>query len=115
MTWNPGGGGRPRGPGAPDLEDLVERTLREGRARLKRLFPGGFGGSRGFALIAGVLLVVWLLTGLYIVDPDEQGVELLFSAWDGTTEGPGLHYHLPVPIDFVPRDVRIAEVVSHRF
>jgi regulator of protease activity HflC (stomatin/prohibitin superfamily) len=34
------------------------------------------------------------------VQPDEQGVVLRFGKWVDTVE-PGLHYHLPYPIDRV--------------
>lgn len=99
MSWNPGGNGRgPRGPRPPDLEELLEQTLREGRERLRRVLPGGMGGSRGIVLILGVLVALWLASGFYIVDPDEQGLEFVFGKWDGATLGPGPHYHWPVPI-----------------
>ena len=43
-------------------------------------------------------LVVWLLSGAFIVQPDEQGVVLRFGALARTTP-PGIHYHLPWPIE----------------
>ncbi|MBD5552776.1 MAG: FtsH protease activity modulator HflK [Desulfovibrio sp.] len=49
-------------------------------------------------LLAGVFL--WLLTGIYIVNPDEQGVVLRFGKYDRTV-GPGPHYALPEPIEEV--------------
>lgn len=54
-----------------------------------------------FILLA--LLVIggiWLLTGIYIVNPDEQGVVLRFGKYDRTVE-PGPHYALPAPIETV--------------
>ncbi|UCE85187.1 MAG: FtsH protease activity modulator HflK [Deltaproteobacteria bacterium] len=101
MTWNPGGNGRPggpRGPRPPDLDALVEQALRESRERLRRMLPGGFGGSRGILLILLVLVGLWLVSGFYTVGPEEQGVELYFGRWTGVTRDPGLHYHLPIPI-----------------
>ncbi len=53
---------------------------------------------RGWALLAGLVVTVWLSTGFYKVQPDEQGVVLRFGAWVATTT-PGLHFHLPWPID----------------
>ena len=53
---------------------------------------------RGWALLAGLALVVWLSTGFYKVQPDEQGVVLRFGAWIDTTQ-PGLHFHWPWPVD----------------
>ena len=34
----------------------------------------------------------------YRVEPDEQGVELLFGKWNNQTTQPGLHYFFPTPI-----------------
>ncbi len=48
------------------------------------------------------LLILWLLSGIYIVRPDEQGVVRRFGKVVGTTE-PGPHYHLPRPIEKVDK------------
>ena len=56
--------------------------------------------GRGLLLIAGLLAVAWVASGVYKVQPDEQGVVLRFGRWLDTTE-PGLHYHLPYPIETV--------------
>ena len=53
-------------------------------------------------VIAPLLLLIWILSGLYIVEPDEQGVVKSFGKWTRTTE-PGLHYHLPYPIETVKK------------
>lgn len=45
-----------------------------------------------------IVVGVWLLTGWYIVDPDEQGVILRFGKYDRTV-GPGPHYAFPYPIE----------------
>ena len=55
---------------------------------------------RGWALLGGLALAIWLSTGFYKVQPDEQGVVLRFGAWVGTTTS-GLHFHLPWPIESV--------------
>ena len=49
-------------------------------------------------LILGVLLALWLLSGVYKVDTDEQAVILRFGKYRDIAE-PGLHYHLPAPIE----------------
>jgi len=46
------------------------------------------------------LVVVWLLTGIYIVNPDEQGIVLRFGKYV-RTEGPGPHFAWPMPIETV--------------
>jgi len=47
-----------------------------------------------------VLLILWLLTGIYIIGPDEQGVVRRFGKVVRITE-PGPHYRLPTPIEKV--------------
>ncbi|MGP1397066.1 MAG: FtsH protease activity modulator HflK [Inquilinaceae bacterium] len=90
--WGRGGGG----PTPPDLEDM----LRRGQDRFRRFVPGGFGGSRGLILIGLVILVIWLLSGIYRVQPDEEGVVLRFGEYVRSAP-PGLHYHMPAPIETV--------------
>ena len=50
--------------------------------------------------VALVLVLLWLASGLYQVQPNEEGVVLRFGAYHETTM-PGLHYHLPYPIENV--------------
>ncbi len=69
------------------------------REFLQFLQPPRF-GSRGWALAGALALAVWLSTGIYKVQPDEQGVALRFGRWTETTD-PGLHFHLPWPVDSV--------------
>ncbi len=59
-------------------------------------FPGG----KALGLVAGAGLLLWLLSGIYIVNPDEQGVVLRFGEYN-RTEGPGPHYAWPIPIESV--------------
>ena len=74
---------------------------------------GGFGrgGNRGIVLIVAAAAALWLASGFYRVQPDEQGVVLRFGAFDRTTL-PGLNYHLPWPIESVlrPQVTRINRV-----
>ncbi len=109
MPWNNQGDGRSggngggpwgqsgqRGPQPPNLEDL----LRQGKDRFKRALPSGVGGGRGLTLILLIAIAVWGVSGFYRVQPDEQGVVLRFGAFVETT-APGLHYHLPAPVERV--------------
>ena len=103
-------GGGPRGPGGgptpPDVDELIARA----QAFLRGLLPPGLGGGRGgrghfsggnaLSLLLVLLLGVWLLSGFYRVEPDEQGVVMRFGAYSRTTF-PGLNYHLPWPIESV--------------
>ena len=57
--------------------------------------------------VAIAVVVVWLLSGFYSVQPNEEGIELRFGAYTESTT-PGLHYHLPYPIETV-RKVNITQ------
>lgn len=94
MSWNPlAGDGTPLDEGV-DLDDLI-RLAKGKLQRLSRL-PGF--GRRGLLLMGALSAVAWGLTGIYKVQPDEQGVVLRFGKWVDTTE-PGLHVHLPYPME----------------
>ena len=109
--WGTGGGGGqgPWGAGGrpPDLEDI----LRKGQDRVKRFLPGGFGSGRSLVFIALVGFALWLATGFYRVEPDEQGIALIFGkVWKQTNAG--LNYNLPAPIGevFTPKVTRVNRV-----
>lgn len=105
--WGKRGGGND---GPPDLDEVVKN--------LQRKFAGMFGGkgggnntqppegnnnkagSIGAGLIAAIILLVWLLSGIYIVEPAERGVVLRFGQYSHTAM-PGPHWHFPYPIDKV--------------
>jgi membrane protease subunit HflK len=78
---------------------------------MKRFMPGGVGGGRGLLLIMVLVVAVWLGSGFYTVEPDEQGVELVFGEWISTTQ-PGLNYNLPAPIGqvYTPKVTRVNRV-----
>ena len=56
--------------------------------------------SIGVLPIAGIALVLWLLTGIYIVGPDEVGVVQTFGKYSRAAQS-GLNYHFPYPIETV--------------
>lgn len=102
MSWNESGNGKdPWGRKQGQPTDL-DKIAKEWQNRLSKLFGGkSVGGGTGsvFALL-GVLLVFWALTGFYRVDEAERGVVQRFGAHTETTT-PGLHWHLPFPIEVV--------------
>jgi membrane protease subunit HflK len=53
-------------------------------------------------LVVPLLLVIWLLSGIYIVRPGEEGVVRRFGKVVRITE-PGPHYKLPSPIEKVDK------------
>jgi membrane protease subunit HflK len=125
--WGRGGGGqngtdesrndngRGRRPtaqeGPPDLEEL----WRDLNRRLNRLFgrgkraddgePGRFGGLRpsgrgagaGAIVIVFALLVVWSLTGIFIVKEGQVGVLTTFGRYSGTRPA-GFQWRMPWPV-----------------
>ena len=96
--WGSGGGGSPFGGGgkAPEFDDV----LKQGKEQFSRMVPGGFGSRKSLTLLLLVVVALWLLSGFYRVNPQQQGVVLRFGEWVSTTS-PGLHYHLPYPIESV--------------
>ncbi|MBA3588278.1 FtsH protease activity modulator HflK [Methylibium sp.] len=106
------GGGRNDGP--PDLDEL----WRDFNRRLSGMFGGkgdgglqnGSGGSSGgdrgppdmksagigAGLIAGVVLLIWLGSGFFIVQEGQQGVVLSFGRYSHTVEA-GFQWRMPYP------------------
>jgi membrane protease subunit HflK len=113
MAWNDpqwgNSGNRNKNSGPPDLDELWRRI----NQRLNGLFgkkDTGGGGGEGFSpeglpgggnlvgLLIGVLTLVWVASGFYIVDTGQRGVVLRFGKYVETTE-PGPRWHLPWPIE----------------
>jgi membrane protease subunit HflK len=123
MAWNePGGdnrdpwGGRGGSEGPPDLDEVV-RKLRD---RMNRLFGGGGGGkgkgtvpSISLGFIAVLLLVVWALSGIYLIQPAERGVVLRLGTFKALT-GPGPHWYMRFIESVEKVDVDRVRTVSHR-
>ena len=126
MAWNESGNGknpwdRGRNDGPPDLDKIV----RDWQQRLNAFLRGGRGGPRSaggptgpsgggpmVAIIGILLVVVWILSGFYTVDEAARGVVTRFGKYEATTD-PGLHLHLPWPIERVER-INISEVVPFK-
>ncbi len=121
MAWNEPGGnnkdpwGSRGNQGPPDLDEVVRKM----QNKLGGLFGGGKGGAGSkkggpsFAALGLILLlgaIVWLFTGIYIVDAGKQGVVLRFGEYTKATQ-PGPHWHIPYPIE----QVEIVDVEQRRF
>ncbi|MFZ4285490.1 FtsH protease activity modulator HflK [Variovorax sp. HJSM1_2] len=109
---NGNGGNRPN-QGPPDLEEL----WRDFNRKLGGLFggtrgagggnTGGGGGGNyqpdmkstgvGLGLIGGVLVLIWLGTGFFIVQEGQQAVITQFGKYNSTV-GAGFNWRLPYPI-----------------
>ncbi len=75
-----------------DIRDLEK--LQKAQENMMRRVPVFLGS----ALV--IIGLIWLATGFYVVSPGEQGVVRQFGKETNKTN-PGLHYHLPYPIQRV--------------
>ena len=107
----PQGGGRGSKPGGtqgpPDLDEL----WRDFNRKLGGLFGGGGQGGRGggmgrpdrngagigVGLILGIVVLIWLGTGFFIVQEGQQAVITQFGKYKATV-GAGFNWRLPYPI-----------------
>ena len=118
MAWNePGGNGnKPKDPwgnknnqnGPPDLDEVFKKL----NEKVTSIFGGKGGrsgggssasGSKGLGFIAIIALVLWGLSGIYIVDEGREGVVLRFGGFNRITE-PGPHWY--------PRFIEKVEIVD---
>ena len=77
----------------------IDKLLIDFLSKIKRIFfGGGPDNKKSFISAVLILLVIWLVSGFYKVNANEQGVVLRFGEWVRSTQ-PGLHYHLPYPIE----------------
>jgi membrane protease subunit HflK len=95
--WGGGNRGGPFSRRPPDMEDVI----RKGQEKLRNLMPGGLGSAKGIILILLACVVVWLATGLFRVQPNQQAIQLIFGKPYGKPAEPGLHYNLPGPLGSV--------------
>ena len=56
--------------------------------------------SMGVFPLVGIALLLWMLTGIYIVGPDEVGVVQTFGKYSRGAQS-GLNYHFPFPFEKV--------------
>jgi membrane protease subunit HflK len=84
------------------MSEFIDRLLEgrpesdeEGQPRRIQKLPAGIGW-----LVIAVVIIVYLLTGIYTVGPSEVGLVKRFGRYTATVN-PGMHYHLPAPIESV--------------
>jgi membrane protease subunit HflK len=84
-----------------------------GGGRFVGVVAGGFrwlgSGKRYVYIIAGVFLLIWLLSGFYILNQGEEAVIYRFGKLSRSGITAGLHYHLPAPIERIIR-VQVAAI-----
>jgi membrane protease subunit HflK len=131
MTWNkPGEGpekndsnrdpwsGKPKQPnGPPDLDEALRKLRDQFGTLFGKVKQGGRGSSsngqgsgvtpqltRSFVgIVFGSIFLLWVVSGIFIVDPSEQAVILRFGKYQETV-GPGPHW--------IPRFIQTKKVVN---
>jgi membrane protease subunit HflK len=121
MSWNEPGdnkkdpwSGREQPQTPPDLDDVLKGVQEKVRAILGggRGMPTGGGQAplQLAGLVAAAGLVLWGLTGIYVVDEGSRGVVTRFGEYVDTTM-PGLHWHIPAPIE----KIDVVNIEQQRF
>jgi len=111
MAWNePGGGdkdpwgggnrGNNNNDGPPDLDEVMKKI----REKFNGVFGGGSGGKSGsggalsgsaLGIVAVVLIVVYMFSGIQIINEQERGVVLRLGVYHRTL-GPGFNWAPPL-------------------
>ena len=73
-------------------------------------FLGGITPARAAILIGVAILALWLVSGFYFVQPNENAVVTTFGKFDRIDEQPGLKFHLPAPF----QSHQIVDVTTER-
>ena len=120
---DPQWGRKKGGSGPPDLDELLRNVNKKindlfGRKRRGSNGSGGGDGSGGgnlmrfgglsVGLLLGLLLLLWIASGFYIVTEGYRGVVLRFGKYIETTQA-GLRWHLPYPAESV-ETVNVSQV-----
>lgn len=92
--WGGGGNGG-GGQEPPDIDEMLRRA----QENFRSVMPGEMNGGKMAGIVGLAIAVLWLASGLYIVNPGEHAVIQRFGAWSRTQAEPGLGYHLPVPVE----------------
>jgi modulator of FtsH protease HflK len=105
MAWNEPGGNGDKDPwgnrggnqGPPDLDEVFRNIQKKfgslfgGKAGRRGAGSPSMGGGKGLGLIAVLIVLAWIASGLYEVEQAEVGIVLLFGEHVDTTQ-PGLHW-----------------------
>jgi len=84
------------------MSDFIDRVLDPQPQRKNEDWPEWLKrmqGGIGWIVIV-VIIAIYLLTGIYTIGPSEVGLVKRFGRFVATVD-PGLHYHLPSPIESV--------------
>jgi modulator of FtsH protease HflK len=115
---------RPRGNGNGDSPPDLDEMWRDFNRRLSRFFGGKRQGSGpgerrpdngraarvGVGIVIGVLLAIYIGSGVFVVQEGQTGVVLQFGKYRRTV-GPGIHVRSPFPFE-TDEIVNVSEVRS---
>ncbi len=93
-------GRKPQLPKPPANQNDLDEMLRAGQDKFRDFMSGGAGSPKGIILLLIIGLLAWLITGIFFVEPDEQGVVMRFGEFHRLAT-PGPRYRLPSPIESV--------------
>ena len=84
--------------------------LKKAQEQFKKYIPDTWEGPK--LIIPGliVLILIWLASGIYFIQPSENGVVLTFGKFSKTVENPGLKWHMPWPV----QNVEVVNVTNER-
>ncbi len=113
MSWNEPGErdkGKKKDPWGKDEEGPpnIDEALRQLQKKLRGVFGQGGGSSTfnpanksgssktfGFGLIGAIIFLVYIISGIYVVEPAEEAVVMRFGRYV-STQGPGPHWIAPL-------------------
>lgn len=90
----------------PDIDDLLRKARENfgfGNREGGQGIPGGGADKRTIMVAVLVLILLWLGSGLYRVDPKENAVIQRFGALTRIQTQPGIGYHLPWPVETITK------------
>src|SRR6187455_1107291 len=106
--------------GPPDLDQLWRNFNKKLNSLFKRKGGSGSGGGEGpgaptprqygggIGLLVGLLLLMWIASGFYIINEGQRGLVLRFGKYVETTQA-GLRWHMPYPVEIV-ETVNVSQV-----
>ncbi len=95
---------------SPNPQEQIDQAFKKSQEFLKNLLGGGNSGNGNssqnnndakspkslFGLFIMALILIWMASGIYKIDSNENGLVLYFGKFYSVST-PGLNYHLPAP------------------
>ncbi len=103
---------RPNNSSANNGDIDLEALLRKARKNFDQYIPSGGNPNNGRTITIGLLiaLALWIISGLYFIQPNQNGVVLTFGKYTRTDAVPGPKWRMPWPI----QTVNVVDVTTER-